>query len=317
MPIIITGAAGFIGNNFAKFLNEKKIENLILIDTLKKKDYFRNILALKFIDFINYKKGVEHIYNSIKHYDIEVIFHIGANTNVLEEDCDVMLEENYEHSKFWFNFAKERNIPLIYASSSAVYGNSNCFKVDLICEHPHNTYAFSKWLFDNYVRYNLNNTSNKVIGFRFFNVFGWGEFHKGENASLPYRFYSFIRNKGFIDLFNEDIRRDYVWIQDVCVIMYKTWKEDILDSGIYNLGSGNPISHKEVAQLVIDTMIEENLIDKGKNYVKLIPMPEKLKSRFQYFTQAEDLPRWIKEITKDNRGKIKQYIKQLCKEVLK
>jgi len=87
-----------------------------------------------------------------------------------------------------------------------------------------------------------------------------------------------------------------------------------LDSGIYNLGSGNPISHKRLAKLVIDTMVDEKCINLSKSYIKLIPIPEKLRSRFQYFTKAEDLPEWVKKITKYNENKIKQYIKQLCKE---
>lgn len=314
--IVITGAAGFIGSNLLNFLNKNGHENIIVVDTLEKKNYFKNLLNKKFIDFIDHKKGLEHIKKSIENYkDIKVIFHIGANADVLVGSGNIMLEENFEHSKFWFNFAKERNIPFIYASSSAVYGNSGCFKVDPTCECPHNEYAFSKWIFDNHVRSDLNKSSNKIIGFRFFNVFGWGEFHKGKNASLPFRFFSFIKEKGVIELFNKDIRRDYVWVRDVCKILYKSWKENILDSGIYNLGSGNPISHKEIAQLVIDTMIEEKIIEPKKNYIKLIPIPEELHNRFQYFTKAEDLPEWIEEITKDNIHKMKNYIKQLCKSL--
>lgn len=303
--LIVTGAAGFIGSNLVKFLNQKGYKNLVLIDTLKKKDYFKNLVKTEFVDFIDYKNGIEYVNNSLKSYIPEVVFHIGANTNVLVDNMNIMLEENFEHSKFWFNFAKERNIPLIYASSSAVYGNSKCFKVNPECEKPHNEYAFSKWIFDNYVKANLNNISNKVIGFRLFNVFGWGEFHKGENASLPYRFCKFIKEKGFIDLFNENISRDYVWVHDVCEILYKTWRENLLDSGIYNLGSGNPIPHKRLAQLVIETMIEEGLLEPQKNYIKFISMPQELRSRFQYFTKAEDLPLWIRDITKDNEKKDK------------
>ena len=312
--IVITGAAGFIGSNLVKYLNKKGYTKLILVDTLEKEGCFKNLLCCKFIDFLNFKKGIDYLQNSLKDYSIEAIFHIGANADVLVKDANIMLEENFEHSKFWFNLAKERNITLIYASSSAVYGNSNCFKVDPTCERPHNEYAFSKWIFDNYVRNNLNQISNKVIGFRFFNVFGVGEFHKGKNASLPYRFYTFIKEKGFIDLFADDIRRDYVWVEDVCEVLYRAWKEELLKNGIYNLGSGNPVSHKEIAQIVINTMMEENVIQKGKDYLKLIPMPEDLKGRFQFYTKAEDLPIWINEMTKDNKEKVKNYIKKLCKE---
>lgn len=306
--LVITGAAGFVGSNMVKFLNQNGFYNLVLIDTLERKNYFKNLLNTKFIDFVNFKKGLDFIKNSLKEYDIEVIFHLGANTDVLVEDGNLMIEANFEHSKFWFNLAKERGIPFIYVSSSAVYGNSGCFKVNPICESPHNEYAFSKLVFDNYVRSYLDEVDNKVIGFRLFNVFGMGESHKDKNASLPYRFFSFIKEKGFIELYDADIKRDYVWVCDVCEVLYKSWKENLLDSGIYNLGSGNPISHRSVAELVINVMKEESIINPdnpNSNYIKLIPVPEILKNRFQYFTKAEDLPDWIIKITKDNENKIK------------
>ena len=185
--IIVTGAAGFVGQRFVQYLNYKGIKDIILVDTLSKKNYFKNLIGLEYSDFLNFDKGVEYLQKSIANYDnIKAIFHIGANADVLIEDCNIMMDMNFEHSKFWFILAKDRNAALIYASSSAVYGNGNSFKVRIKDEKPHNEYAFSKLAFDNYVKSQLNDCSNKIIGYRFFNIFGEGEYHKGKNASLPY-----------------------------------------------------------------------------------------------------------------------------------
>ena len=313
--IIVTGAAGFVGQNLVKFLNKKGYKNLILVDTLSPKNYFKNLIGLEYSDFLNFEKGLSYLKNSIDKYEnIEVIFHIGANANVLIEDCNIMMEMNFEHSKFWFDLAKIKNVPIIYASSSAVYGNSKSFKIRIEDEVPHNEYAFSKLAFDYYVKKELNNCKNKVVGYRFFNIFGLGEFHKDKNASLPYRFLEFITTKGFIDLFNKEISRDYVWVEDVCKILYKSWKLEI-SSGIYNLGSGYPISHEKLAELVINTAIEENLIKNKEKLIIKIEMPDNLVNKFQYLTKAEDLQDWISEITKNNEYKIKSYIVELCRRL--
>jgi len=320
--IVITGGAGFIGSNLIKFLNLKGYTDIIIVDSLEKPNKLNGCLI---VDFINYKKGINYIYEALKHYKIEVIFHLGANTNVLLKNGDVMLEQNFEHSKFWINFAIEKEVNFIYSSSSAVYGNSEKCIPDYKCENPLNEYAFSKLIFDNYVRKIMNNLiinqsrQIKIIGYRFFNVFGMNEFHKGENASIPYRFFKFIKDNGVIELFNEDIKRDYVWVGDVCEVLYKTWREKNLASGIYNLGSGEPISHKEVAQIVIQTMQEQGYLKfttDFNSYIKLISMPPDLKNRFQFFTKAENIPTYISQITSNVRVKMKKYIEELCKEVL-
>lgn len=310
--IIVTGAGGFVGHNFVKFLNEKGVKNIILVDTLSKKNYFKNLIGLEYIDFLNFEKGIKFLNDSIKKYEnIEAIFHIGANADVLIEDCNIMMDMNFEHSKFWFHLAKERNVPFIYASSSAVYGNSNEFQVKLECEIPHNEYAFSKLAFDNYVRGQIDDSQNQTVGYRFFNIFGMGEFHKDKNASLPHRFFEFITTKGFVDLFNKEISRDYVWVEDICNVLYNSWKLNI-KSDIYNLGSGNSISHQNLASLIIETMLEEKIIEgKKEDFIKKIPMPKNLEDKFQFLTKAENLPDWIKNQTKDNESKIKNYIKTL------
>ncbi|MCS7278270.1 MAG: NAD-dependent epimerase/dehydratase family protein [Aquificaceae bacterium] len=312
--IVVTGALGFIGRNMCKFLNGICHEDLILVDSPTK---WENAIGLRFYDLLDYRKGIDYLSKSIKNYvkDISVIFHIGAKTDVLLRDINSMMEYNFEHSKMWLEIALNNSIPLIYVSSSAIYGNSGCFRVDFECEHPHNEYAFSKYAFDCYVRHALKYShNNKVIGFRVFNVFGLGESHKDKNASIPYRFYRFILDKGYIDLFQESIRRDYVWVVDVCRVLYEAWKRGDIENGIYNLGSGEPVSHQEVAEIVIQTMAEEGVVDAKhmQKYIVGVEIPSDIKSRFQFYTKAEELMPWIKEITMGNREKIRGYIKQLC-----
>ena len=160
-------------------------------------------------------------------------------------------------------------------------------------------------LFDNYVRKELKDITNRVVGYRFFNIFGPGEFHKEKNASLPYRFFDFVMSKGYIDLFKDEIKRDYVYVNDVCEVLFETWRNEKILSGIYNLGSGNPISHAELANLVVKTIKESNpeLIFKDGGEIVYIEMPEKLKSKFQFLTKAEQLPYWVEEKTENNKIK--------------
>jgi len=314
--IIVTGGAGFVGSNLIKLLNEKGHKDILLVDSFSKSGVWKNILDTEIYDTLNYKKGIEYLEAKVEKIEkVEVVFHIGANADVLVDDADIMLEDNYEHSKFWFEFSKERNIPFIYASSSAVYGNSESFSVSKKDEKPHNEYAFSKLLFDAYVRKRLLRCENLVVGYRFFNIFGPGEFHKGKNASLPYRFFDFIVNKGYIDLFEDEIKRDYVYVEDVCRILYDTWQREDIGSGIYNLGSGNAISHRELANLVVESVKEfcpTLKIENGKEIV-FIEMPQKLKKKFQFLTIAERLPVWVAERTTDNENKIREYIEYLCR----
>jgi ADP-L-glycero-D-manno-heptose 6-epimerase len=316
--IVITGGAGFIGSNLVKFLNNIGFTDIIVVDSLEKENKFANLDGAVITDFINYKKGTSYIYEALKYYEVEVIFHLGANTDVLVKNGDVMLEQNFEHSKFWVNFAIEKNADFIYSSSSAVYGNSKKCIPHHDFEHPLNPYAFSKLLFDNYIRKLFREKKNgtKIVGYRFFNVFGLGEFHKGKNASIPYRFFRFIKDDGIIELFNEDIKRDYVFVEDVCRVLYTTWQDKRIPSGIYNLGSGDPIAHMEIAKIVIQTMQEQRCIDASKDYdyyIKLMPLPIELKDRFQFFTKAEDIPYWVSQITQNVREKIKKYIEELCR----
>lgn len=314
--IVVTGGCGFIGSNLILELNKKGIENIVIVDNLNEDIKLKNIRNCKFYDLINYKNGIERVLKELHKLDISYFFHIGAITNVLIKDLDFMLYYNFKYSKEYLQLALSKGVPFIYASSSAVYGNSDfCIPIPQY-EKPLNPYAYSKLLFDNYVRnlLKLQKINTKLIGFRFFNVYGLGEFHKEQNASIPYRFYSFMKTNKFIELFEggEKIKRDYIMVNDVVKILIFSMKCKI-DNGIYNLGSGNTLSHREVADIILEALLKNKIIKGNKTkYIKSIPFPTELKNIFQFFTRAENLSSWIKtqNITNPNVG-IRKYIEQL------
>lgn len=314
MAIILTGGIGFVGSNMVRKLNEHGIKDIIIIDTYGNDEKMANLHGLDFLDIFDYKEGipaVKEYLESIK--EPTAFFHIGANSNVMDYDVKGMMNQNYEFSKMYCEHAASKNIPFIYASSSAIYGNSKEFSIDEANSLPHNTYAYSKWLFDKYVMAHIPQYKNRVVGYRFFNVFGWNEFYKDETACLPYRFYSFIRDKGFIDLFKDHIERDYVWVDDLAEVLYQTMNKENFENGIYNLGGNHPVSTRKVAEIVIETFMEKGLLDGTivEKYIQLIDMPEKLRGKFQFYTHAEDQLEFISKITQGNEQKIRNYVRLL------
>lgn len=314
MAIILTGGIGFVGSNMLRKLNEHGIKDVIVIDTYGDDTKLANLHGLDFLDIFDYKDGIP----AVKEYlegikEPKAFFHIGANSNVMDYDVKGMMNQNYEFSKMYCEYAAARNIPFIYASSSAIYGNSGGFSIDESNSLPHNTYAYSKWLFDKYVMANMERFNNKVVGYRFFNVFGWNEFYKNETACLPYRFYSFIRDKGFIDLFKDHIERDYVWVEDLAEVLYQTMIKEYPQSGIYNLGGNHPVATRRVAEIVIECYMEAGILEKGdvNKYIQLIEIPATFRDKFQFYTHAEGQLDFISEITKGNEQKIRNYVMTL------
>lgn len=313
MSYIVTGGAGFVGSNMVRKLNQNGISDVIIVDNYDEAK-MPNLVGLNFVDYIDYSDGAESVSKQLKIIpNIEGIFHIGANADVLEQNPKVMMTMNYEFSRMYYRIAQERNVPFIYASSSAVYGNAEHQAGGLDELLPHNIYAWSKWLFDKFTDAHKVDDSHKVIGFRFFNVFGWGEFHKGKNANIVYRFYRMMKEEGHIDLFRDDIIRDHVYAQDVTEVMYRAMKDDMLENGIYNLGGNHPIAHRRVAEIVVEILMEKGVIEKKNTaeYIRLIDMPHGLRSKFQFHTYAEGQLPQISIITVDNELKMKEYVRQL------
>ena len=316
MSYIVTGGAGFVGSNMVKTLNKYGINDVVIVDNYDECK-MANLLDLQFSDYIDFSDGLPAVEKKLRDIaKIEGIFHIGADADVLDYNPKHMMLLNYEFSKMYCQVASDNKVPFVYASSSAIYGNSK--NQDAASENvlPHNIYAWSKWLFDKYVIANQDTFGGRVMGYRFFNVFGWGEFHKGKNANIVYRFYRFLKDENKIPLFKGDIVRDHVYAEDVTEVLYQAMINDKVKSGIYNLGGNNPISHLEIAELVVQILMNNDVvpvISDPNEYIERIEMPEELKAKFQFYTHSENQETWISDITRGNYEKMRAYIENLIK----
>ncbi|MFM2345019.1 MAG: ADP-glyceromanno-heptose 6-epimerase [Pseudomonadota bacterium] len=301
-PIIVTGGAGFIGSNIVEVLNKRGYKNIIVVDNLKNAAKFKNIVDLEIVDFIDKNDFMQEIiHNPQKYKDISAIFHEGACSDTMEHDGHYMMKNNFEYSKNLFNHCQEHKIPFLYASSAATYGNDIKFKEERACEQPLNVYGYSKLLFDNYVRYQLQHkkTTAQVVGFRYFNVYGPRECHKGKMASVAFHHYVQYAKDSKVKLFGEyadygagEHTRDFIYVGDVVEVNLRMW-ESGLDSGIFNLGTGKAEPFNNIAisiinnyrkdeckqELQLHELVEQNLLE-------YIDFPASLHGKYQSYTQA-------------------------------
>jgi ADP-L-glycero-D-manno-heptose 6-epimerase len=306
---LVTGGVGFVGARLVRALNEGGGDRILLVDSFSRRpEKLTGTSELRFADFLDYFSidtlDVESLDRRLP--PLDVIFHVGAWTDVLETDVTKMLRYNFEHSRKWIELAQLRDIPVIYASSSALYGRSRlCRPNDHACERPLNAYGYSKLLLDRWVQAHLESLKSSVVGFRFFNVFGLGEEHKAHNASIPTRFFQFLRDQGRIELFEGDIRRDYVQADDVAHVLLQAWQTG-QPSGVYNLGSGFAISHREIAETVV-SVAQAARIRIESEPIRVVPMPDTLREKFQFYTKAEGLLPWVAAITAHPLDKMVRY----------
>lgn len=289
--ICVTGAAGFIGSNLVKYLNDQNIQNIILIDYFdKNKNY--NIKDLKYSKRIDLNKNKFFNLESLK--NIEVLIHLGAITDTLCKDINLLHKNNYLFSKNCYEFCKKNRIKFIYASSAAVYGKNSTFIEKSKYEAPINLYAYSKKLFDDFVRDNtLNFTENNfpIYGLRFFNVYGINEFHKNNMSSPVYAFYKQATKEKEIKLFHgsgklnyKKISRDFIYVQDISEIIHKLIKMNKSNSsGIFNIGTGNNDTFYKIALTVKKYF---NSKKNSKISIKKIPFPSELLNGYQSYTKA-------------------------------
>jgi ADP-L-glycero-D-manno-heptose 6-epimerase len=298
MKIIVTGAAGFIGANLLRALNERGETDILAVDNLTRSDKFRNLAEFEIADYLDKADFLERV----RRRELprpDVVFHQGACSDTLETNGHYMMENNFRYSVELLDWCEHNAITLIYASSAAVYGLGPMFTEARNAERPLNVYGYSKLLFDQVVRRRLASASAPVIGLRYFNVYGPRETHKGRMASVAFHHFHQFRSEGKVKLFEAshgfedgEQRRDFVYVDDVVKGNLFFWNRPT--SGVYNMGSGRAQSFNDVAMAVINALREANgqpaltlrqAVAQGT--IEYIPFPPAMRGRYQAFTQAD------------------------------
>lgn len=300
MTIIVTGAAGFIGSNIVKALNQRGRTDIIAVDNMKKADKFRNLVDCEIADYLDKEDFIELFLDGAFDGEVEAVLHQGACSDTMETDGRYMMDNNYRYTLDLFEYCQTEEIPLLYASSAAVYGGGSVFKESREYEGPLNVYGYSKFLFDQIVRRRWHERSSQVVGFRYFNVYGAREQHKGRMASVAYHHFNQYRDEGKVKLFegydgyaNGEQRRDFVSVEDV-VKVNLFFLDNPDKSGIFNLGTGRAQSFNDVAVASVnacrvaagkDRLSLPQLVE--QDVLSYIDFPDALKGKYQSFTQAD------------------------------
>jgi len=289
MKVIVTGGAGFIGSCLLWKLNQQGISNILVVDHLAGSLKWRNLQGKDFKDYLEKDDFLKLVLEGKIDKDIDMIVHLGACTSTTCFDATYMMRNNYEYSKELAKFAFRRKIPFLYASSAATYGagemgysdeDGNTLKLK-----PLNIYGYSKQLFDLWLM--NNGLLDKATGFKFFNVFGPNEYHKGEMMSVIAKSFDKIVKERKIRLFKShrqdyadgEQKRDFVYVKDAVDIVYH-FIEHPKKTGIFNLGTGSAHTWNELAKglfAALDMPLRIEYFD----------MPEEIRDKYQYFTQAE------------------------------
>ena len=303
MKLVVTGAAGFIGSNIIKGLNARGIDDIIAVDDLTEGDKFKNLADLQIADYVDaddfYDLFAEGAFG-----EVEAVFHEGACSDTMEPDGKYMMDNNYTLSCELFHACQDQGTRLLYASSAATYGGSDTFSESPEFEKPLNVYGYSKLLFDQRLRREIGqrfeNAAAQVAGFRYFNVYGPREQHKGRMASVAFHQFNQYHSDGKVKLFGEhggyaagEQMRDFVFIDDVVAV--NLWFLDHPEkSGIFNLGTGKAQPFNDVAISVVNSLRKSQhqapLSLQEAAYgglIDYIGFPPALVGKYQNYTQAD------------------------------
>lgn len=300
MNYVVTGAAGFIGSNLVKALNERGITEIIAVDNLARGDKFVNLVDCEIADYLDKDAFLETLEEGGFNGELTAILHQGACSDTTETDGRYMMQNNYRYSRTLLDFCVADEVPFLYASSAAVYGNGPAFREARECEAPLNVYGYSKFLFDQLVRRRRGEFTAQVVGLRYFNVYGEREQHKGRMASVAFHFFNQYQTAGTVGLFegsggyaNGEQRRDFVSVEDI--VRINLFFLDHPDrSGIFNAGTGSAQSFNEVAVATVNACRKAGNVApltlaemQKRDIVRYIPFPAELRNKYQNFTQAD------------------------------
>ena len=289
-PIIVTGAAGFIGRNVVAALNARGEDEIVLVDELGKDEKWKNLVGLRYEEIVSPEEFLGMIEDGA-FADARALIHLGACSATTEKDADFLLRNNYQYTRVLCNWALANEIRFVYASSAATYGDGSDGYDDSDAVKPHltplNMYGYSKHMFDLWaLKHGLSQT---IVGLKYFNVYGPYEDHKGDMRSVVSKSYEQIRECGLVKLFKSykpeykdgEQMRDFLYVQDaVDVTLHFALQEHDAPGGLFNCGSGKARTWLDLVRAVFAAM---GVAEK----VEFIEMPKVLQGKYQYFTQAE------------------------------
>lgn len=284
---IVTGGAGFIGSAFISFLNQQGIRDIVVVDVLEHSGRWKNLRGKEFAHYYHRDEFLSLIERDALPFATSAVVHMGACSSTTETDADFLMRNNYRFSISVAEFCSRHNTRLVYASSAATYGagesgyDDGC---DLAKLFPLNAYGFSKHAFDLWMT--RTNFSPRAAGLKFFNVFGPGEYYKGDMSSVVFKSWQQIKAGSGVKLFKSyrpdfgdgEQKRDFVYVKDCCKVMWWLLQNPGV-TGLFNVGSGKARSWKDLVSAVYSALDLPPRIE-------FIEMPESLRKQYQYFTEA-------------------------------
>ena len=287
--IIVTGGAGFIGSALIAALNKRQITDILVVDELGTDRKWKNLRNLSFTDYVEKDDFLEMVIEDKLDSSIDAVFHLGACSDTTETNASYLIKNNYEYSKLLAQWATADNIRFIYASSAATYGDGSAGfsddqeKIEIL--RPLNMYGYSKHLFDLWAR--RTGLLKKIVGLKYFNVFGPNEYHKADMRSFCIKAFEQITSTGKVRLFKSykpeyadgEQLRDFIYVKDAVDMTLFFYDEPQL-SGLFNIGTGKARTWNDLVKAVFAAMGKEPNIE-------YIEMPESIRNQYQYFTEAD------------------------------
>ncbi|MGH8746337.1 MAG: ADP-glyceromanno-heptose 6-epimerase [Burkholderiales bacterium] len=300
MVYVVTGAAGFIGSKLIEALNRAGVTEIIAVDNLENAAKVANLRGCEIQDYMDKRDFLDRLVANQFDEEIEAVLHQGACSDTMETDGRYVMENNYRYSRILLDWCQDEAVPFVYASSASIYGAGREFREARACERPLNAYAYSKFLFDQYVRRRVPSRSAQIAGFRYFNVYGPNEADKGRMASVAFHAFSQFMSEGRVKLFvgtdgyaDGEQRRDFVHVEDVVDVNLHFLEHRDL-SGIFNCGTGRAQSFNDVARAVVNgvriargetELLLSDMVAEG--LVEYISVPPQLLGKYQSFTEAD------------------------------
>jgi ADP-L-glycero-D-manno-heptose 6-epimerase len=286
--VLVTGGAGFIGSTLVWALNRRGCEKIVVCDRLGTDEKWRNLTPLKFSDYVEADQLLPRL-QSGAFGKFDLILHMGACSSTTEKDATYLIKNNYEFTKDLCAWSFANKARFVYASSAATYGDGSAGMNDTDSQleklRPLNMYGYSKQLFDLHAK--RAGFLNKIVGLKYFNVFGPNEDHKGDMRSLVHKSFAQVQNENVIRLFKsyrKDFRdgeqkRDFLYVKDA-VAMTLHLAANKKAGGLFNIGSGAARTWIDLANSVFAALGK-------KPKIEFIEMPESIRGKYQYFTQAD------------------------------